>query len=278
MRQLRPMLKKWATPITIMLIPHSRSNSLRLKLPFLVLASILLFAVVGVFYTAALTVRVVDYYQTKKKLAYLSGQFQEMHATVSALKESESQFKRLFSFSSKKQVLEALDNDNNGSIDVEELKKQINASMESVSEIRGYLARQRDVYRITPTGWPVNGHISSGFGMREHPKYHTQKFHTGIDLSVPQGTPVHATADGIVSYAGWSPGNGNIVVIEHGQGLSTVYAHNSKNLVRVGKTVQRGEVIAAAGATGVATGSHVHYEVWKNGHFIDPTAFAGKES
>lgn len=278
MRHLRPLLKKWATPITIMLIPHSRSNSLRLKMPFLVLALLVLFAVVGVIYTATLSVRVVDYYQTKRKLTYLSGQFREMQATMSALKESESQFKRLFSFTTKKQVFDALENDSNGSIDVEELKKQINASLESVSEIRKYLAEQRDVYRVTPRGWPVDGHISSGFGMREHPKYHTEKFHTGIDLSVPTGTPVHATADGIVSYASWSSGNGNIVVVEHGQGFSTVYAHNSRNLVRVGQTVRRGDVIAAAGATGVATGSHVHYEVWKNGRFVDPSAYGAKES
>jgi murein DD-endopeptidase MepM/ murein hydrolase activator NlpD len=247
-------------------------------MPFLVLASLLLFAVVGVVYTATLTVRVVDYYQTKRKLAYLSDQFREMQGTMTALKESESQFKRLFSFSSKKQVFDAMENGNNGSIDVEELKKQINASLESVAEIRAYLARQKDVYHVTPQGWPVAGHISSGFGMREHPTYHTEKFHTGVDLSVPTGTQVHVTADGIVSYAGWSSGNGNIVVVEHGQGFSTVYAHNSRNLVRVGQTVRRGDVVAAAGSTGVATGSHVHYEVWKNGHYVNPAPYGGKES
>ncbi len=275
MHHLRPLLKKWATPITIMLIPHSRSNSFRLKMPFLVLASLLLFAVVGVLYTATLTVRLVDYY---RKLAYISSEFREMQATMSALKESESQFKRLFSLTSKKQVLDALENENTGSIDIEDLKKQINASLESVSEVREYLGKQKDIYRVTPRGWPVEGPVSSGFGMREHPIYHTQKFHTGIDLSVPTGTQVHATADGIVSYAGQTPGNGNVVVVEHGEGFSTVYAHNSRNLVRVGQTVLRGDAVAAAGSTGAATGSHVHYEVWKNGHFVDPAPYGGKES
>jgi murein DD-endopeptidase MepM/ murein hydrolase activator NlpD len=248
-------------------------------MPFLVLALTLVFSVVGAIYTVSLSVQAVDYYRTKRKLAYLSGQFQEMQATVTSLKESESQFKRLFSFKSKKQVLEAMDadTDNNGSIDIEELKKQISASLESVTEIREYLAKQKDAYLVTPVGWPVDGRISSGFGMREHPKYHTSKFHTGVDLSVPTGTPVHATADGIVSYASWSPGNGNIVVIEHGQGMSTVYAHNSRNIARVGQKVHRGEVIAAAGATGVATGSHVHYEVWKNGKCVDPASYGTKK-
>lgn len=277
MKKLRPFLKKCATPITIMLVPHSRSNAIRFKLPFLALAGTLLFSVVGAIYTVSLSFQAIDYYRTKRKLAYLSGQFQEMQATMSALKESESQFKRIFSFKSKKQVFTAMENDNNGSIDIEELKKQISASMAAVSEIKEYLAKQKDAYVATPEGWPVEGRISSGFGMREHPLYHTEKFHSGVDLSVPTGTAVKATASGIVSFASWSPGNGNIVVLEHGQGFSTVYAHNSRNRVRVGQTVRRGELIAEAGSTGVATGSHVHYEVWKNGKCVDPATFGEKK-
>ncbi len=276
MRKLRPLLKKWATPITIMLIPHSRSNSMRIKMPFLLLALLLVFAAIGLVYTAALSYRVVDYYQTKQKLAYLSDQFQEMRTTMTSLKESETQFKRLFSFSSKKQVFDAMESSNEGSIDIEELKRQINSSLESVNEVREYLSNQNDLYRVTPRGWPVEGRVSSGFGMRVHPKYHTEKFHTGTDLSVPTGTPVHATADGIVSFASWSPGNGNIVVLEHGQGFSTIYAHNSKNLVKVAQTVKRGDVVASAGSTGVTTGSHVHYEVWKNGRYVNPVQYTGK--
>lgn len=278
MRKLRLLLKKWTTPITIMLIPHSRSNSFRFKMPFLLLASLVGFAGVGVIFTASMSYRLVDYYQTKRRLDYISGQFQEMRATMTALKESESQFKKLFSFNSKKQLFAELGSENDGSINVEELKKQINSSMESVNEIRAYLAKQKDAYLVTPRGWPVEGRLTSGFGMREHPKYHKEKFHTGIDLSVPTGTPVHATAEGIVSFASWSPGNGNIVVIEHGSGFSTVYAHNSKNLVKAGQTVKRGDVIANAGSTGVATGSHVHYEVWKNGQYVDPAGYAKKDS
>ena len=278
MHKFRLLMKKWTTPVTIMLIPHSSSNSFRFKMPFLILASLAGFAGVGVIFTATMSYRLVDYYQTKRRLDYISGQFQEMRATMTALKESESQFKKLFSFSSKKQLFAELGSDNDGSINVEELKKQINSSMESVNEIRAYLAKQKDAYLVTPRGWPVEGRLSSGFGMREHPKYHTEKFHTGVDLSVPSGTPVHATADGIISFAGWSPGNGNIVVVEHGSGFSTVYAHNSKNLVKAGQTVKRGDVVANAGATGVATGSHVHYEVWVNGQYVDPAGYAKKDS
>lgn len=97
--------------------------------------------------------------------------------------------------------------------------------------------------------------------------------HTGIDITMPRGTPLHATADGVVSYSGRSSGNGNIVVIEHGHGMTTVYAHNSKNNVNPGQAVKRGEVIALSGSTGVSTGPHLHYEVWRNGQSVNPAPF-----
>jgi len=97
--------------------------------------------------------------------------------------------------------------------------------------------------------------------------------HTGIDITMPRGTALHATADGVVSFADRSGGNGNIVVIEHGHGLSTVYAHNTRNSVKAGQTVKRGEVIAYSGSTGVSTGPHVHYEVWRNGQSVNPAPF-----
>ena len=80
-------------------------------------------------------------------------------------------------------------------------------------------------------------------------------------------------ADGIVSYSGWSGGNGNIIVVEHGHGFSTAYAHNKENLVTVGQKVRKGEGIATAGSTGMSTGPHLHYEVWRNGKPVDPAHY-----
>jgi len=97
--------------------------------------------------------------------------------------------------------------------------------------------------------------------------------HTGMDISVPPGTPVKATADGVVSFAGWTEGSGVVVVVEHGHGFRTAYAHNGKATVRVGQRVVRGERIALSGSTGLSTGPHVHYEVWKNGRHVDPAGF-----
>lgn len=193
---------------------------------------------------------------------------------MASLKQSESQFRKLFSLGSRKEVLKNLDaGAEDGSIDVEALKSQVTASMAAVEEIKTYLAKEQDVFRTSPSGWPAAGKISSGFGMRDHPSLGVRKMHTGMDITMPRGTPLHATADGVISFADRSGGNGNIVVIEHGHGLTTVYAHNARNNVKAGKTVKRGEVIAYSGSTGISTGPHVHYEVWRNGQSINPAPF-----
>lgn len=274
MQKLRPLLKKLSTTVTIMLVPHSRRGSLNFRMPYALLGLLVIFAGVGAIYTISLTYHAVDFYVMKQKYTRMTGQFQEMKTTLDSLKQSESEFKRIFSLGSRKKVLDAMDTPkNDGSIDIDELKLQVAESMASVTEIREYMAKERDVYRATPQGLPVEGRLSSGFGMRVHPRYGRRQFHSGIDLSAERGTPVHATADGIVSFSGWSKGSGNIVVIEHGQGLSTVYAHNTKNLIKVGQTVKRGQEIATTGSTGVSTGPHVHYEIWKNGECVNPETF-----
>lgn len=278
MQKLRPFLKKLSTTVTIMLVPHSMGSSLNFRMPYALLGLLLFLAGVGAIYTVSLTYQAVDYYVMKQKYAHMSGQFKEMKSTIDSLKESESEFKRLFSKGSKKKILESMDAPrDDGSINIEELKIQIAESMAAVSEIKEYMAKERDLYRATPQGYPVSGKFTSGFGMRTHPRLGRQQLHTGIDLAAEKGTPVYSTADGIVSFSGWSRGNGNIVVIEHGHGFSTIYAHNTKNLVQVGKAVKRGDEIAKTGSTGVSTGPHVHYEVWKNGKCLNPEDFI-KES
>jgi murein DD-endopeptidase MepM/ murein hydrolase activator NlpD len=245
-------------------------------MPYALLGLMVLFAGVGAVYTASLTWHALDFYVMKQKYVQMTDQFQEMKTTIKSLKESELEFKRIFSLGSRKKVLDAMEEPkNDGSINIDELKLQVAESMASVSEIKEFMAKERDVYRATPQGVPVDGQLSSGFGMRVHPRYGTKKFHSGIDLSAPRGTPVHATADGIISFSGWSKGNGNIVVIEHGHGFSTVYAHNTKNMIKVGQTVKRGQEIATTGSTGVSTGPHVHYEIWKNGERVNPESFEG---
>jgi len=159
---------------------------------------------------------------------------------------------------------------------MELLKKHIDEAMGSVADIRKYLAEERDLYLATPEGPPVPGTISSGYGFREHPMFGDTRYHSGVDISVPTGTRVKATADGIVSFSGWTGGSGNTVVIEHGHGFSTAYGHNERNLVRVGQRVKRQDDIALSGSTGHSTGPHVHYEIWKSGRHVNPAGYLAR--
>lgn len=121
--------------------------------------------------------------------------------------------------------------------------------------------------------WPLKGRLTSLFGRRIHPIYGTPDFHTGIDFGVPVGTEVHAAAAGKVSFAGWQGGYGLLVVIDHGDGLSTYYAHLSEALVEVGQFVEQGQVIALTGNTGLSTGPHLHFEIRLHGRPVDPLAW-----
>jgi murein DD-endopeptidase MepM/ murein hydrolase activator NlpD len=117
------------------------------------------------------------------------------------------------------------------------------------------------------------GTITSPFGIRTHPITHRTEFHRGLDISTAAGNPVRATADGIVSFSGWNGSGGNVVVVEHGYGFSTYYAHNKMNMVEVGQKVKKGAVLGYVGSTGNATGSHVHYEVWHDGKSVNPIGY-----
>ncbi len=120
---------------------------------------------------------------------------------------------------------------------------------------------------------PVNGRVSSPFGYRIHPIFHVRKMHTGIDLSAGMGTPIKAADSGTVVQAGWRGGYGKCVVISHGNGVATLYAHQSVILVSVGDTVTRGQVIGKVGSTGYSTGAHLHFEVRVNGSPVDPMRY-----
>lgn len=126
---------------------------------------------------------------------------------------------------------------------------------------------------VTPDIWPVSGVVSSHFGFRVSPGGIGSTYHEGLDIASSYGNPVHATANGRITQAGWVNGYGYLVEIDHGNGIKTRYGHNSAILVSVGDQVVQGQTISLIGSTGNSTGPHCHYEVRVNGEAVDPTLF-----
>lgn len=142
------------------------------------------------------------------------------------------------------------------------------ASLPTVStELR---ERQEDFARSVPRSWPLRGPVTKEFlsGRQDQ-----SGFHPGIDIAAPTGTPVRAAAAGSVSFAGWDPEYGYLVVVEHGLGLETRYGHNSRLSVALGDRVERGQLVAAVGSTGRSTAPHLHFEIRKEGIAVDPRQY-----
>ncbi|MCS7024313.1 MAG: M23 family metallopeptidase [Bryobacteraceae bacterium] len=141
------------------------------------------------------------------------------------------------------------------------------------ARISRHLRNTSVMINARPALWPIEGRLLSSFGMRQDPFSGMGGFHTGVDISAPVGTPVRATADGVVEYAGWQSGYGKLLVIQHPGGMETYYAHLSQFAVIPGQEVRLGEVVAYSGATGRATAPHLHYEVRDHGSPINPYKF-----
>jgi murein DD-endopeptidase MepM/ murein hydrolase activator NlpD len=153
------------------------------------------------------------------------------------------------------------------------LSRRIAEQQNFIDTLKARLLVGQDIIEHLPTLVPCNGSRSSGFGVRFHPIYHTEKMHTGVDLAAPTGTPIYSAGSGTVVFAGWQHGYGNVVEIDHGYGYHTLYGHSSKLLVKVGDKVMRGDRIALVGSTGGSTGPHLHYETIVDSVKINPEPF-----
>ena len=157
---------------------------------------------------------------------------------------------------------------------VDMLEKELYVQAKSYDEILD-LAKNKEIrMEHIPAIQPVMNkdlkRVASGYGMRIDPVYHVRRFHQGMDFTAPTGTEVFATGNAKVEFAGWRQGYGNTVILDHGYGYKTLYAHLYKTLVRKGQKVRRSDVIALVGNTGKSTGPHLHYEVRLNGKAVDP--------
>lgn len=144
----------------------------------------------------------------------------------------------------------------------------------SMGEATDSLAAHRDLLESTPSILPTTGIVTSGFSnSRYHPIHHVALPHEGVDIAAVKGTPIFAAAKGVVIRSGWENGYGQMVEVDHGYGYLTRYGHASRLLVRPGQKVERGDVIALVGNTGIATSSHLHYEVRMGGRPQNPLNF-----
>lgn len=158
--------------------------------------------------------------------------------------------------------------------DLSTLGQEISSRERSLRELKMFIEEKASVLAATPTIFPVKGLITAGYGYRKSPFTGKRELHEGLDIAAPYGSPIVATADGIVTFAGPLAAYGNVVFVDHGHAFSTFYGHCSSYRVREGQRVRRGEVIAYIGTTGRTTGPHVHYEVHVNGIISNPLKYA----
>jgi murein DD-endopeptidase MepM/ murein hydrolase activator NlpD len=150
------------------------------------------------------------------------------------------------------------------------LSDLLGAISNRLDSVRDSVERRHALAAATPSIWPVAGWLSSSYGTRNDPFNDEKSFHPGLDISADYGTPVLATADATVTSAGSNGAYGNMVVLDHGFGITTKYGHLSRIAVMGDQRVKRGDVIGYVGSTGRSTGSHLHYEIWMNGHLTNP--------
>lgn len=169
----------------------------------------------------------------------------------------------------------------NGWKSIDALMRNVYYASRSLDDTQDMAEKKEEFSTVIPAIWPIDRtklrSVSSLFGMRKHPRYGYWKMHEGVDLAAPKGTPVYATGNAVVTIAGWKPGYGQVIELNHGFGYKTRYGHLSKMYISKGDSVTRGQVIGEVGNTGVSSGSHLHYEVRFRDNTINPVHYFNKD-
>ncbi len=236
----------------------------------------------------------------------------QLHKFAKSIEEFESQMVRLEKFDRKLRVITALEpsgNGQNGNLglggshtnldqsnsrnsrnfsseplissireDLENLKARSELQEISFLELDEFYKNQSSLLSSTPSIWPSRGWVTSGFGYRRSPFTNSKELHEGIDIAARAGSPIAATANGVVIRAGRNNSYGTMIEIDHGYGVVTRYGHNAKNFVKVGDRVKRGMLIGLVGNTGKSTGPHTHYEVLVKNVPVNPLRYILEES
>lgn len=301
-RRFTRLLRSAIKPISVFIIPHGGLPSLRFNLPivfFLALAALWSGVTIWAGYIAG---RHFDYYVTKMdnrilrtKMDYVSQQVEKGLAYLEMTRKTDRQLRKMLGMNPNliddsgavggpdaselsdfrkllaNKASEIRETSLNNSIT--KMQEESRRRLTSYAEVTWYIANKHNSAKATPSIWPVSGRITSYFGYRIAPLEAASDYHTGLDIANEPGTPVYATADGVVRYAGWASGYGLSMVLDHGFSYSTLYGHFSELTVKEGTQVKRGQMIGRMGSTGTSTGPHLHYEVWVDGMPKNPTKF-----
>lgn len=270
----------------ILVLAHSLHGRIRrIHIPHRFIYLVLALAVFGSFSLIGMvssylrmTLKVANYNSLRKEVDTLRARYQDLQKVAD---NKQQQLASLQVLASEVSIAYGLKKQLEGPSDIAsegQLLPTYNESLEQYDFLRksAGFSRLHHVYpkkwqtNVMPSLWPVNGRLLSTFGARMDPFSGERAIHTGVDLSAVVGTAVRATADGVVTHAEYSGAYGKLVVIDHGNGITTMYAHLSRFDVIPGQEVRRGETIGASGGTGRVTSPHLHYEVREGGSPINP--------
>jgi murein DD-endopeptidase MepM/ murein hydrolase activator NlpD len=280
---------------TLMVVPHDAAgHTISLRIPaYLVRGLIIIFLVsfsafsLSLVYSAFLSGKLIHYkivVQTSaekdKNIEKFANETDAIKNELQEILDQNNSLRKILGLKIEKTKINLGENLNREkALGVKKISFTLKSSLDGITEVRLSLEelKKRVNYlqaRLAsmPTAWPVYGRIMSSYGYRRSP---WRGLHTGIDIDASYGTPVRATAAGIVAEAGWKIGYGRCIIIDHGFGFSTLYAHNSKLKAAIGQKISKGQIIAYIGISGYSTGPHCHYEVRKNGYAVNPVKFLG---
>jgi murein DD-endopeptidase MepM/ murein hydrolase activator NlpD len=276
----------------VVVLAHSlRGRLRRIHIPHQAVYAILALALVGCFSVfgivasyARMAWKVANYNALKRETDGLRARYQNLQREVSQTNE---QLASLQLFAREVSIAYGIKQKLEGPSDISAEGKLVPTFAESVEDynfLRGantMALKSRSARRLgmvaQPSLWPVDGRLMGPFGQRTDPfSEEGSEFHKGVDISAPAGTPVLATADGIVIHSEWSNGYGRLVVIDHGGGIQTYYAHLSRFYAQTGQEVRHGELVGAVGSSGRVTAPHLHYEVRLGGAPVNPYRYLAK--
>lgn len=302
-------IKRKEKDITIMVVPHSQKPPVSFRFPLVMLQSVgLVFVFVPIvlvsFFNSYNTARAVfpelehlrlDNQIKSEQIGELANETQMMLENLQRVQDLEKKLMELNNLDDTSSIQElpggqegaastdfrsSLASANYTTVDrtisgIQVLQTALPTQEDRMVTLRESIEEQQRRAAATPSGWPTWGNITSPFGWRRHPITRRQDYHTGIDIAGRNiyGSPIYSTAKGTVSFAGFRSSYGYLVIIEHGYGFSTYYAHQSRIRVKAGQAVEKGTIIGYVGNSGQSTGPHLHYEVRRWGNPVNPVNY-----